>query len=190
MSFVTAVPTEQEITEFHLANLRQHALQTWTVDKSIPAFLILKQQRHDPLYRTREDFYFHFLGQTVIASFGLELGHEGDVLVFRWYLLGSYGTVGFSSGQQAVVLVDEDGRYADTRVIGGHGEPPRHHGYSRQDILEKLKEAFISYRKHYGFSENSSQKIVVDESRILPTEEDADLRILPDGRVVRTAGKS
>lgn len=185
MPFQTLIPTPEETERYGLSHLFSHEHQTWTADTALPAFLIFHQECKDALYQTREDFYFHFLGQTMVASFGLDLKHEDGVLVFRWYLLSSYGLARFKSSRPAVLLVDETGSFS-SRVIQGRPHETVHGGYSGADILALLKEAFTSYKTHHGFRESGTQKMIVDESRLVAeTDSPPSVEIRPDGSIRR-----
>ncbi len=183
MPFITEIPDPQEVAQYRLGHLLNNRFQTWTVDKSVPAFLIFQQEQPDALYKTREDFYFHLLDHTLVASFGLKLQpQDNGGLLFHWYLLSSYGLSRFPDSQPVMLAVDDEGSY--TGVVDPDIADQTFNGYHRQSVLTLLKEAFVCYKTYYGFQAGSSQSMMVDESRLVVHAEEHPLIILPDGRVM------
>lgn len=177
MNFITEIPGAADIQAYDLQDLLAHEHQTWTVNKSRPAFLILQRETKDPLYDTREDFYFRDQTVMKVVSFGLKLEHEANCLNFHWYLIGTYGYSRIRNSRPALLQINNQGNFTGEVMLPCAGSI---------EMLECLRQAFIAYKTGHGFRESGTQKMMVDYSRVLPCDsEDKPIIINPDGSVTR-----
>ena len=177
MRYITEIPNDCDIDEYHLSELLAHRDQTWTVSKTKCSFLILHQEYKDLHYNTREDFYFSFQGAIRLVSFGLILLNDGNCLNFHWYVISTYGSGGTKRLRPVLLEVDEH------RHFNGEVYYPSADSVA---MLDSLVKAFTAYKTDHGFTENSTQRMFVDYSRVMPDEnEPVEVKILPDGRVIR-----
>ena len=175
MNFITEIPAGADIQTYELQDLLAHEHQTWTADKSLPAFLILQRETKDPLYDTREDFYFRDKDVLKVVSFGLKLEHEANCLVFHWYLIGTYGYSRIRNSRPALLKINPQGEFTGEVMLPCAGSV---------DMLECLKQAFIAYKTGHGFRDSGTQKMLVDYSRVLPCDDaEQPLVINADGSV-------